>query len=795
MDRQKDSKQKPHHKISRRTFLKASGVTGASLATVGVVGTTQKVMNNPEKVFAAENIEYETFRSTCAMECLHCNLTAYVKDGKLIKVEASKDFNVTGCLRGMSRSQWVNNPNRLKKPLLRTGKKGEGKFKEISWDEALDLVVEKLNETRKKYGNKGILFETASGNMDSIKNSIGQAFFSYLGGVTTPAGSLCCSAVTAAMEPIVGFRYIDTRDTIKDSKYLLCWGNNPAVTMQAYFKEYEKAMDEGARLVVLDPRFSETASKADEWIPIVPSTDTALALAMLNIIIEENLIDRDFLTNHTGATYLVDKKGDLIRENVEDPDSYLVYDLNTKTLKRHDAAGIKPLLSSKEANIQDGYRTVFDLIAAEAAIWTLEKTEKETDVPKETILRLAREYATIKPAMIIQNMSGAQRTEYGTYAVASQFYLALFTGNIGKPGAGVCDAGGATQLAKFNPPVAVPESVENLPCNQGYDLESMKIPHCHLGAAIVNEEPTKIDFWYMMTCSPMTQVPNTNMVKKALEKVSFAVVVDNLMTSTALYADLILPTTTVFEDVSLMAGPRSHYVQLMEKAVEPPGEAKPDYWIFAQLAKRLGFGEAFDKPIEELIETVLDGTGLTIEQLKKGPIKPVATPYVAFTEGKFRTSTGKAHFYVEAWKEHDYKPIVTYIQADELIKNKSSKLRDKYPLMAVQRKLARSIHSSFSTLPWVNEVHSSEPEVMIHPNDAKKRGIKANDRVIIYNDRGEHRAKANVTYHIKEGIISLENGWWEQSGGSTSYVTNDKVDVLGNGHTCNNTLVEIRKES
>lgn len=794
MAHQKNSKQE-HYKISRRTFLKASGVTGASLATVGVVSTTQKVIDNQEKVFAAEKIDYETFRSSCAMECLHCNLTAFVNKGEIVKVEASKNFNVTGCLRGISRSQWVNNPNRLKKPLLRTGKKGEGKFEEISWERALDLIVEKINETRQKLGNKGILFEAASGNMDSIKNSIGGAFFNYLGGVTTPSGSLCCSAVTAAMNPMVGFRYVDTRDTIKDSRYILCWGNNPAVTMQAYFKEYEEAIKQGARIVVIDPRYNETAARGDEWIPIVPSTDTALALAMLNIIIEEKLFDREFLTNHTGATYLVDKNGDLLRENAEDPDSYLIYDSNTKSLKRHDIEGVKPVLSSTDESILNGYVTVFDLIAAEAAVWTVEKAAEETDVPKETILRLARDYATTKPAMIIQNMSGAQRTEYGTYTVASQFYLALFTGNIGKAGAGVCDAGGATQLAKFNPAIKIPEDVANLPHNRNVNLEAAKIPHCHLGKAIVNEDPVKIDFWYMMTCSPMTQVPNTNMVKKALEKVSFVVVADNLMTSTALYADLVLPVTTIFEDTSLMAGTRSHYVQLMEKAVDPPGEAKPDYWIFSELAKRMGFGEAFDKPIEDHINAVLSGTNITLEQLKKGPVKPAETPYVAFEDGNFRTATGKAHLYVEEWKAMNYKPVVTYIQADELIKNKSSKLTNKYPLMAVQRKLPRSIHSSFSTLPWINEVHTSEPEVMIHPNDAKKRGIKAKDWVIIYNDRGEHRAKADVTTHIKEGIISLENGWWEQSGGSSSYVTNDKVEPLGNGHTCNNTLVEIRKES
>lgn len=771
-------------KLSRRGFLKATGTVGA--ATViggGSYGAIKETIDSPKKVLGAEVEEYETFRSTCSMECLHCNLTAYVKDGKLVKVEASEDFNVTGCLRGMSRTQWVNHEERIKKPLLRTGKKGAGEFKEISWDEALDLIEENIKKTIKEIGNKGILLEVASGNMDSIANSMAGALFSHLGGATRPQGSLCCSAVTAAMEPMVGGRYIDTRDTIRDSKYIICWGNNPAVTMQAYFKEYEEAMKNGARMVVIDPRFSETAARADEWIPITPSTDTALALGMLNIIIEENLIDRPFLLHHTGAVYLVDKNGELVREDVENPDSYMVYDVKQKALVRHDKKNIEPALSADEIKIPNGYRTVFDLIKDEANKWSLEETEKETDVPRETIIRLAREYALNKPSMIIQNMSGAQRTEYGTYVAASQFYLAFVTGNIGKPGTGICDAGGVSQFIAVNPPVPPAEVTE--------EVES--IPVAKIGESIVNGDPTEIGFWYIMTTSPMTQLPNTNMVRKALEKVPFVVVADSLMTSTALYADLVLPVTTVFEYTSLMAGTRSHYVQLKEKAVDPPGEAKPDYWIFAQIAKRFGFGELFDKPIEEHIEACLEGTGITIEQLKQGPVKPVPTPSIPFKDGQFKTSTGKAHFYVEEWKEKNFSPVVKYIRANECINNESNELLKKYPLMATQYKMPRSIHSSFSSLQWVSEVHQSEPEVLIHPNDAEKRHIENGDKVVVFNDRGEHRAKAIVTTHMKENIVGLQNGWWEQHGGSSSHVTNDTVEILGSGTTINNTLVDVRK--
>jgi anaerobic selenocysteine-containing dehydrogenase len=257
---------------------------------------------------------------------------------------------------------------------------------------------------------------------------------------------------------------------------------------------------------------------------------------------------------------------------------------------------------------------------------------------------------------------------------------------------------------------------------------------------------------------------------------------------------MVLPVCTVFEETSLMAGIRSHYAQLMEKAVDPPGEAKSDVWIFTQLAKRLGFGEAFDKPIDRYIEACLDGSGITLEQLKKGPVKPVPTPYIPLKDGKFRTPIGKAMLFVQDWKNKQFSPIVKYYRPVESPKS-SPELFNKYPLMAIQRRLYRTINSSFSTLPWIIEAHGDKPHIMIHPEDASARGIKNGDKTAVFNDRGEHKAIAIVTQHVKRGVVVLENGWWEQQGGSSSHVTNDKPEPLGNGQSGNSTLVQLRREA
>lgn len=769
-------------KLGRRTFLKGMGAAAAvGGGFLPLDAALEQAIAQTGGANAAAAIK--TFRSTCAMECLHCNLTAHVVDGRIVKVEGTKGFNTKPCLRGLSRAQWVNHPDRLKYPLKRVGAKGEGKFERISWDEALDTIVTKLNETKAKLGNKGLLWLAGSGNMSSITNATAGAFFDFAGGVTARAGTLCCSAVTAAMMPIVGLRYADTRDSIPESKYILCWGNNPAVTMQAYWRDYMKAKEAGAKLVAIDPRFNETAERADEWVSIVPGTDTALALGMLRVIIKEDLHDKAFLLTHTGAPFLVDAKGDLMLAEGK-AGAYLVFDTKTKKPVAHDAAGIVPALTLAGVSEAAGVRTVFDLVAAEAEAWTPKKTEAETDVPAATVTRLARDYATKKPAMIIQNMSGAQRTEFGTYVAASQFYLALFTGNIGKPGAGVCDAGGVTQFMATKPPIQAPRPTAALG----------SIPVSKLGEYILADKPNPIGFLWAMTTSVLTQYPNTNAVKAAFKKVPFVVVVDNLMTSSALYADIVLPTCTIFEETSLMAGTRSHYVQLMEKAVEPPGEARSDMWIFTELAKRLGFGQAFDKPIESHIEACLAGTGVTLAQIKEGPVKTVPLPWVPFKDGKFRTPHGKAMLYVADWKAKGYSPVVRYYRPVESPKG-SPQLAAKYPLMSVQRKLIRNIHASFNTLPAMSEAWGTKPSVIIHPDDARRRKIKSGDVTVVFNDRGEHRAVAVVTRRVKKGVVVLDNGWWEQQGGSSSHVTNDAVEPLGFGQSCNSTLVQVRGEA
>ncbi len=769
--------------ISRRTFLKTTGAVATTAAIGGGIGLT--TLAGDVEAAPADISKAEIFTSSCTMECLHHNLKAYVVDGKLVKVESCEADETVACLRGLARTQWVNHPERIKMPMLRDGEKGSNRWQEISWDEALDLIVEKIKETQAELGNQGICLRSFSGNFGSLSNAVAASFFNYLGGFTPVVGSLCCQAVTGSMTPIFGSRYEDTRDSIRDSRYLLAWGNNPAVTMQSYFKWYQEAQAKGAKMVTVDPRFSETAAQSDEWVPIIPGTDTALALGMIKIIIEENLYDADFIRAHSSLPFLVaETSGKPALQDEADPTSFLVLDEASGQITRHDGPGVVPALTVRNTAWASQYKTQFDILADECRPWTPEEVEKETDVPAASTIRMARDYATIKPAMLIQNMGGFQRTEWGSYAAAAHMYLAVLTGNIGGRGNGICDAGGVTTSIKVGNAIPSPKP-------QG---EFGAVRGARFGRDILEDKPNKIGFLWTMTSSIMTQNPNTGAVKEALKKIPFVVTVDSLMTSTALYSDLVLPCTTIFESENVLASSRSHYVQLMEKAVDPPGEAHDDLWIFTQLAKRLGFGDAFDKPVAEHIKAVLEPTGITYEELlEKKCINPLPEVYIPFENGIFKTPTQKAEFFVYDWHEKGFNPMLTYIRAEESVKG-NPELAAKYPLACVQRKTNRTIHSTFGSLQWLNQAVSDVPHVMIHPDDAGPRGIAHDDWVILYNDRGQHRCKANVSAHIKRGVVTAENGWWEQQGGSSSYITSDFVEHLSGGQSCNNTLVQVRKE-
>lgn len=786
----KKSAEKTMPSLSRRAFVGAAAATAGVAAVGGLASCSPQASNNGGSDVATGDDPFadcQLVYGCCSPECQHHLLKGYVRDGKLLKVESGEVNECPACGKGFARVDMCNSEKRLTMPLRLVGEKGSGNFEEISWDEAYDLIEEKLRYALDNGGSQSIIIQGGSGNFSSLNGAMG-TLGSWLGGTTATTGNMCCAGIDGGLSTILGKRSQPTRNEFENSNYIIAWGNNPVVTLCGYFGRIQKMIDNGGTLCTIDPFYSETADKSQEWLQPYPGSDSALALGMLKVIIDEELYDSEYLLAHTTAPCLIDKSTNApYFSNPEDDTTYMVYDPESKKVVAHDTEGITAALSVADTDLSDQYVTIFDLIKAEADKWGQDTVEAETGCAYDDIARIARDYANAEHAMIIQNMGGYQRTENGVYATATQVYLALFTGNIGHTGDGVYDIGGVSSLTE------VGAAYESNPDAKSYP----PIPFSHFGEMVCADEPTKINFMWISNGNIASQWPNSNMIKKGLEHIPFVVKVDQFMNATGLWADLVLPNTALFETPNVTASSRSAVIEISEAGVTPPGEAKTDLEITAEIAKRFGFEKYFNEDPEVYIRRVLEPTGVTYEELveKKGiNMWERNEGWIAYKDGVFPTSTGKAHMWVQQWVDEGYPAIACHQRPKEHVLNTDG-LAAKYPLAATQRKLHTSVHTIFKNLDSMLELNGYEPHIYINDEDAAERGIENGESVIAYNDRGAHRGVAVVTNHVKKSVVVLENGWDDavNESGSSSHVTNNAYPVLGTTHCCNSTLVEVKK--
>ena len=787
----KNSERAIDAKLTRRAFVGAAAATAA----VGLAGcapaSTDEAPTKDEGeglAFTGEDefADCQLVYGCCSPECQHHLLKGYVRDGKLVKVESGEVNESPACARGFARVEMCNSDKRLTKPLKLVGEKGSGDFEEITWDEAYDLIQEKIQYALDNGGSQSIIVQGGSGNFSSLTSSMG-ALGSWIGGTTAITGNFCCAGIDSGLGTILGSRTTPLRNELEKADYIIAWGNNPVVTMTGYFGRFQKMMDNGGTLCTIDPFLSETADKSQEWIQPWPGTDSAVALAMLKIVIDEGLTDEEYLLAHTTAPCLIDKKTNAPAfTDPADDTTYQVYDPATKTLVAHDAAGVTPPLTVADTEIANDYVTIYDLIKAEADKWGKEAVEAESGCSYDDIARIARDYANADKAIIIQNMGGYQRTENGAYATATQVYLALFCGHVGHEGDGLYDAGGSAALVPSG------SAFETNPDAGQYEA----IPFPHFGEMVLEDKPTKINFMWVDCGNPVAQMPNTNMWKKALAHIPFVVKVDQFMNSTCLWSDLVLPNTALFETPNITHSARSAVIQISEAGVTPPGEAKTDLEITAEVAKRFGFEKYFNEDPSVYITRVLEGSGVTYDELveKKGVNAWDLVPgWIAYKDGNFDTSTGKAHLWVQAWVDEGFPPIACHQRPAEHPLNADSELAKKYPLAAVQRKTRHQVHTIFNNLESMLSMDGHKPLIVLHPDDASARSIAMGDDITVYNDRGEHSGVALVSENVKPGVVVLQNGWDDTTASPTSNVTNNAWPTLGTIHCCNSTLVEVKK--
>jgi anaerobic selenocysteine-containing dehydrogenase len=683
-------------------------------------------------------------RATCPHDCPDtCALLITVEDGVATEVKGDPDHPTTKgvlCTKVARYAERTYHPERLLHPMRRVGKKGEGKFERISWDEALDTIAARLKPIAER-APQAILPYSYAGTMGLVQGeSMSMRFFNQIGASLLDR-TICATAGITGYKYTIGATIGTDIEQFQDSKLILIWGGNPIASNLHFWMRAQEAKRRGAKLIAIDPYRSLTAEKCQQHIALLPGTDAALALGMMHVLIKEDLIDADYIARHTIG---------------------------------------------------------FEQLAERAAEWPPEKVAETCGISVDEVVELAREYGSMArrgEAVAIRTNYGLQRVRGGGMAVRAIACLPALVGAWRHPAGGVqlsLSGSFPTNTAKLERPDLLKEKPRTI---------NMTTIGDDLLRPASKEFGPQIEAVFVYNANPLAIAPDSDKVMRGFAREDlFTVVLEHFQTDSADYADILLPATTQLEHVDIHKAYGHMYMMANNAAIAPMGEAKPNSEIFRLLAARMGFDDpCFQESDDQIAAQAFDNKDARAvhfdwESLKRKGWQKVAMPDAPFANGGFPTPSGKCEFYSATMAADGLDPLPAYIAPYES-RASNPQLAQQYPLAMISPPARNFLNSSFVNVKSLRGTEG-EPHLDIHPDDSAARGIAEGDMVRIFNDRGSFVAKARVTDKARLGLVVGLSVWWKKlasDGKNANEVTSQRLTDMGRAPTFYDVLVEVEK--
>ena len=693
-------------------------------------------------------------RTVCQSCHCECGVLVTVEEGKITNIKGDPDHPMNRgfiCVKGKAASELVYHPDRLKYPLRRVGNRGEGKWERVSWDEALDAIAAKLTDVKNNYGNESIAAIHGTGPRRSLTISLLPYALESPNRISVDL-HICFAATIIAEHFTVGHPVtMETGPDYDNAACILVWGGNPTSSHPPKGQLISKAKKQrNAKLIVVDPRKTALASIADLWLQIRPGTDDALALGMLNIIIERELYDKDFVSK---------------------------------------------------------WCVGFDELKEAVKAFPPDKVAEITWIPEEQIIQAVEMYSTTKPAALHTRVALNQNIN-STQTSRAAVMLAALTGNIDVKGGNLLpdNVDGyipSMALAGVGPWLAPSDEVKSkqigadkYPFVAGVDAVFPFVPSPVAVDAILDEKPYPLKALFCAGSNPVINAQNCKRVWKALkDHLDLFVVIDFFMTPSAELADYVLPAATWLEREECCDLSYTGYVTARQKCLEPLHESRDELDVLIDLIKRIPWANRKSMPWDSAAECndwMLAGMGISFEDLKKRGLIGVDPVYRKYENGGFHTPSGKVELYQPVFEKLGYSPVPDFKEPPESPVS-TPDLMEEYPFILISGAREISFFASEGRqLPSLRKLNP-DPRLDIHPKTAEKLDVSDGDWVYIESPRvtGERaKLKSRVSETVDPRVVSASYGWWfpEQPGPEHGcFESNINVILSGDpprGETC-----------